>query len=181
MSFFVFPWCVAFFIESLFSLWENFIVLFEVVGNVAWRRGKNDHGLAANQDRYKWICDLWGCTVHHCFISQPFLLVPAFLMAWSKFVSTHLPLSIFNNGTCCNPAALPFATDGDLILQTWPPRRPVAQQGHLRTLGRRLSLHPYLWHGIRLSVVSTPLSLYRFPLPVYMLSCSDFLSSSLCM
>lgn len=94
-------------------------------------------------------------------------------MAWSAFASPRPPLNLFHNGTCCNPAAFPFATDGALFLQTWPPQWPVAQQGHLRTLGRRLSLHPYLWHGIRLSVVSTPLSLFHFPLPVYMLSCSD--------
>lgn len=95
---------------------------------------------------------------------------PLFLMAnpmaWSKFVSPRLPLNLFRNGTCCNPAAFPFTTDGVLILQTWPLQWPVAQQGHLRTLGRRLSLHPYLWHGIRLSVVSTPLSLLHFPFPV---------------
>lgn len=95
------------------------------------------------------------------------------LMVWSKIVSPCLPLNLFHNGTCCNPAAFPFTTDGALVLQTWPPQWPVAQQSHLRTLGRRLSLHPYLWHGIRLSVVSTPLSLFHFPLPVNMLDCSD--------
>ncbi len=56
----------------------------------------------------------------------------------------------------CNPPALPSTTDGALLLQTRPPHGPVAEQGHLRSVGRRLSLHPYLWHGICLSVVSTP-------------------------
>lgn len=98
-------------------------------------------------------------------------------MAWSKFVSPHLPLNLFHNGMCCNPTAFPFTTDRALILQTWPPQWPVAQQGHLRTLGRRLSLHPYLWHGIRLSVVSTPHSLFHFPSPLYMMGCSDFFLS----
>lgn len=52
------------------------------------------------------------------------------------------------------PPASP--SDGAVFVQTRPAQRLVARAGQCGALGGRVSLYPHLWHGLRLSVVSTP-------------------------
>lgn len=46
-------------------------------------------------------------------------------------------------------------SDGAVFVQTRPAQRLVARAGQCGALGGRVSLYPHLWHGLRLSVVST--------------------------
>lgn len=49
----------------------------------------------------------------------------------------------------------PFLSDGGVLIQTWAAQRLVARAGQYGAHGRCVSLSPHLWHGLRLSVVST--------------------------
>lgn len=50
---------------------------------------------------------------------------------------------------------LPFLSDGGVLVQTRAAQRLVARAGQYGADGRCVSLSPHLWHGLRLSVVST--------------------------
>lgn len=59
--------------------------------------------------------------------------------------------SIHNSG----PSLAPFLSDGAVLVQSWAAQRLVARAGQYGAHGRCVSLSPHLWHGLRLSVVST--------------------------
>ena len=59
--------------------------------------------------------------------------------------------SVYNSG----PSLAPFLSDGAVLVQTWAAQRLVAREGQYGAHGRCVSLSPHLWHGLRLSVVST--------------------------
>lgn len=68
----------------------------------------------------------------------------AFLFILVQAVTSRSPL----------PPASP--SDGAVFVQARAAQRLVARAGQCGALGGRVSLYPHLWHGLRLSVVSTP-------------------------
>lgn len=74
---------------------------------------------------------------------SPHLLLLVVLPHLSSFGSIHNPR--------------PFPSDGAVLVQTWAAQWLVARAGQCGALGGCVSLYPHLWHGLRLSVVSTHL------------------------
>lgn len=70
----------------------------------------------------------------------------AFLFILVQAVTSRSPLP--------PPPASP--SDGAVFVQARAAQRLVARAGQCGALGGRVSLYPHLWHGLRLSVVSTP-------------------------